>query len=160
MFSRAVTRPPDSVEFLVRIGIEPIIDEAGNLTALRQPCHLFTGCCSIYGQKRPTVCGDFRCELLKAVDQGKYTVAESQQIVRETRALRDALPADLDLMVAESHAPLHDSSLQGRLACLMPLLVHPEAAPFREKYGKKLKTPFALLRNLRKYFVLVPPPAT
>lgn len=83
-------------------------------------------------------------------------MARAKQIVLETKALRDGLPPNFDAILEEAGGPGGLRSLFARMGCLLPALVNPEAAHFREKHGSALATAFSLLRNLRSYFHAAP----
>ena len=52
------------------------------------PCHLFRGgCCSIYEQQRPKVCGMFECKLLRRYQLGGISLEEGLEKVRRAREL-------------------------------------------------------------------------
>lgn len=70
-----------------------------------QPCPAYRDCvCTVYAN-RPPNCREFRCELLKNLEQGDISQEAAQQIVANTVAARNAV---LELAGAPSvnHPPL------------------------------------------------------
>jgi Fe-S-cluster containining protein len=56
------------------------------------PCPLYRdNGCSIYTARRPRICGDYQCELLKKFLSGAITREHGTQIVRRTRELLTAV---------------------------------------------------------------------
>jgi len=55
------------------------------------PCHLLKGCCSVYDQPRPNVCGSFFCEPLKKVQKNELSFEKAEQLVISTLALRQEI---------------------------------------------------------------------
>lgn len=55
------------------------------------PCPYFYGKCSIYDQHRPSICGDFRCQLLKDVANNKVSQENAIQIVENSITFRTEL---------------------------------------------------------------------
>jgi hypothetical protein len=141
----------------IAIGLTPIDNSPGKRSGFRLPCPHFTGLCSIYASPRPWTCGDFRCRLLRSVASGKYTVTQAEQIVRETKAMRETLLPVFDAMYADAAvatgAEVRHRSLIARLRVVIPMLVRPEAAHFRDKYGKLLLTVFRLTSRLTNDFL-------
>jgi hypothetical protein len=84
-------------------------------------------------------------------------VTQAQQIVRETKAMRETLLPVFDAMYAdaaeEAGAVSRNWSLISRLRVVIPMLVRPEAAQFRAKYGKLLLTVFRLTSRLTNDFL-------
>ena len=66
-----------------------IVDEGKDYFTL--PCHYFCEKCTIYDRKRADVCLSFRCQLLKDFAEGKLTVTEALNIVREAMTMRNTL---------------------------------------------------------------------
>jgi uncharacterized protein len=55
------------------------------------PCHLFSSCCTIYGQERPHVCGAFFCYPIKKMTRGEQTMDETRQQVESLRDHKNKL---------------------------------------------------------------------
>jgi hypothetical protein len=156
LFHTAKAGSGDTRESFIAIGLTPVNGEAGTEGGFQLPCPVFTGSCSVYDSAQPGVCKAFRCRLLRSVERGKYTVAEAQQIVRETKALRDSLLPGFEAMYADavvaggSEAVI--PNMLGRLGTIMSLLFRPDAAEFRAKYGKRLLTVCHLTSRLTNEF--------
>lgn len=55
------------------------------------PCNYFLGKCTIYDRKRANVCASFRCQLLKDFAEGKVTLDDAIEVVREAVKMRTEL---------------------------------------------------------------------
>lgn len=151
LFDRAVTGEPP--EHLVRIGFRPLAAGAGLGAGFALPCTHFAGKCTIYASERPGICGAFRCELLRAVERGEYTVEGAQAIVAETKAQRAAVLPEMGAMMAEASPADQARALMVQAGILLPAMVDPAMAAFREKHGRALGRTLLLVSRLRKYFV-------
>ena len=75
------------------------IHEEESKQVFAQPCPMFDGrCCTVYEQ-RPTVCAQFRCKLLRNVQEGKVPFDDALGFVFEAKSLLEQLsglrqPAD------------------------------------------------------------------
>ena len=60
------------------------------------PCSYFDKCCTVYEQKRPAICGDFKCRLLKKFIKGKLDFDELENLIHQIKAqkirLRKIIP--------------------------------------------------------------------
>ena len=156
LFDRVAAGPGETAESFITVALTSIDVSAGGKGGFRLPCPHFTAVCAIYAS-RPSVCRSFRCRLLRSVKEGKYSVTEALQIVCETKALRDALLPVLDNLHADALAAgavdQGVRTLVDRLRMVIPLLFRPEAAKFREKYGKLLLTALHLVSRLTNEFL-------
>jgi hypothetical protein len=85
-------------------------------------------------------------------------VLQAQQIVCETKAMRETLLFGFDAMYADAVAAdggvdKRGQSLVARLGAVIPMLVRPDAAQFRDKYGNLLQTVFHLTSRLTNDFL-------
>ncbi|RLB64679.1 MAG: hypothetical protein DRI90_04035 [Deltaproteobacteria bacterium] len=65
----------------------PVLETATE-SRLELPCAALRGMlCEIYDE-RPECCADYACELRLQVDDGRLTLADGQEIIEATRALR------------------------------------------------------------------------
>jgi hypothetical protein len=72
-------------------------------THFKLPCRLcIDQRCSIHGQERPAICGDYKCELLVAHEEGRVSVAEARALVNSIKTLRERLAPRL------KELPTHD----------------------------------------------------
>lgn len=70
-----------------------LVRRASGGRSLTQPCGALEGCrCAVYAQ-RPRGCRGFTCLLGRALLEGELDLAQAQQQVEDTRALRAALAA-------------------------------------------------------------------
>jgi hypothetical protein len=146
----------DTVETLIAIGVSPLTDDHGSVRGFRQPCPHFAERCSIYSSPRPSVCGAFRCRLLKLVDRGKYTVDQAQQIIADTRNLREVVLPDFDMLeqaLGGANCMRHEQSLLGRISRLLPSLIRGAGAECGLESGKSATAAMTLFLNLSRYFV-------
>jgi hypothetical protein len=158
LFGKVVAGKGDTTEALVALGLTPVEDSPGERMGFRQPCPHFAGCCSVYAS-RPHTCAVFRCRLLKSVEAGTYTATQALQKVREVKALRKKLLPVFDAMYADALAMAarpnkHKPSMIGRLRLVVGMMVRPENAQLRDKYGKLLMTAFDLTSRLTNDFLL------
>ena len=57
----------------------------------RLPCNYFSEKCTIYDLRRAVVCGSYRCQLLKDFADGKISVNDAVETVREAMQMRKEL---------------------------------------------------------------------
>lgn len=57
----------------------------------RLPCGYFSSKCTIYDETRPSVCGIFRCQLLKDFAAGKVDFDEARRIIADAAQMRKRL---------------------------------------------------------------------
>ena len=80
-------------EQVVRLGMKPADDT--NKTGFSLPCPQLDGTkCSCYGD-RPSVCGDFMCELVDTLTTGEMSLDETQHVVARTKEISNELRAQL-----------------------------------------------------------------
>ena len=88
LFNRAKIKHKEDEQLAQSIGLTTFLDHKGQ-SFFRLPCHHFTGCCSIYQQGRPHICGAFLCEPLKSVQKGEMEFEKAEQKVQLAIKLRD-----------------------------------------------------------------------
>ena len=77
----------DATEFLERAGL--LFSTKDDVTAFRQPCSVFGGgCCTVY-ERRPSVCREYRCLLLRRYEAGEVSYDEASALIARTTTLRD-----------------------------------------------------------------------
>ena len=54
-------------------------------TWIKLPCQYFDECCTVYDQKRPQICGDFKCRLLKQAIKGKMAFDDLAQLIKQIK---------------------------------------------------------------------------
>lgn len=73
----------------------PLIDieiRDGDKNRFKLPCHLFkNGCCSIYDQPRPNICGDFKCKQLHLLNRNRVSEEEVQSKIEKVKALKQEI---------------------------------------------------------------------
>ena len=80
----SVVLADDEVEGAKALGLAPYIED--DRAYFGQPCPRFSGICEIYAD-RPLRCREFRCVLLKRLDEREVEWGEAQALVREARRL-------------------------------------------------------------------------
>ena len=74
------------------VGLE-VTNDANGLN-FKLPCHNLCDCkCMVY-QRRPQVCSDFQCHLLRSLLQGRLTLEECLKPVRRARQLVQKIKAE------------------------------------------------------------------
>jgi hypothetical protein len=75
----------EEAPLLDALGLTPAVSATGD-RGFRLPCPRFQdGCCSVYSQQRPEVCGAYRCALLPAYEAGAYTLDDCLDVIDEVR---------------------------------------------------------------------------
>jgi hypothetical protein len=80
----------------LREGVLPVwiqensFSEAGK-DYFKLPCRYFLEKCTIYDSERAYVCGSYRCQLLKDFAEGKITMSDAVETVREAMQIRKEL---------------------------------------------------------------------
>lgn len=89
IFSKARAEPEEE-ERLTAAGLEYFQDSEN--TWFRHPCRFSKdGLCTIYDQQRFTVCGAYRCNLLKSYQRGETSREDALETVQRALALRAAV---------------------------------------------------------------------
>ena len=88
LFDNAILKPTDIDSLPEKIEQQYVRKED---EVFLLPCPYFCGKCSIYGQHRPSVCGDFRCQVLKNAATDKITQERAVQIVEDAIKFRTEL---------------------------------------------------------------------
>jgi hypothetical protein len=89
------------------LGVELIAQADPPVFALPCPA-VHDGRCTVYATHRPSACGQYSCDLLRAVDEGRVAVEAARAVIGETLRARDRVRAgladqtELDALV-ESH---------------------------------------------------------
>lgn len=50
------------------------------------PCEYFDKYCTVYKEKRPNICGDFKCRLLKKFSKGKMDFTELKNLIQQIKS--------------------------------------------------------------------------
>ena len=76
-------------------------------TCFDQPCAAHKGnCCGIY-DLRPAICREYRCALLRQIDEGKISAEGGRLLIQDTIALRNRVrPQVLEFVEPGAHASL------------------------------------------------------
>ncbi|WDE98824.1 YkgJ family cysteine cluster protein [Lentisphaera profundi] len=57
----------------------------------KQPCSYFDQSCTVYEQKRPDICGDFKCRLLKKFTKGQIDFDELETLIHQLKVQKTRL---------------------------------------------------------------------
>jgi hypothetical protein len=76
------------------LGVEVIVQADPPVFALPCPA-VHAGVCTEYDQHRPSACGQFACDLLRAVDDGQLGADEARAVIGDTVRVRDRVRAGL-----------------------------------------------------------------
>jgi hypothetical protein len=60
-------------------------------TWIKLPCPHFDEYCTVYNQKRPDVCGDFKCRIIFRFNKGKMTYDEAAKLISQIKQQRKRL---------------------------------------------------------------------
>lgn len=113
------------------------------------PCHLFKdGCCSIYDQERPSVCGKFRCKLLRNVAAGNVTTTEAVKRVDQAKKLKQEIFDELQALGYDVHIGLNQAVAQFKTRQLETL----SETEFNTRFAKLLVKYQLLNEYLKKHF--------
>ena len=102
LFASALLKIDDEGDFDIaeRQGLEPIRSEAG--PRFKQPCPRFVdGCCSVYRETRPAVCGDYHCALLVDYISGRRDLDTCLDILSSLRVIVRRLEEEMGLLAGE-----------------------------------------------------------
>ena len=125
------------------------IEEVDGKNRFRQPCHLFKdGCCSIYDQKRPTICGEFKCKLLRRVNAGAVSQSEAVGRVYEAKKLKEEIFDELRALNYDVSIGFNQSIKKFKEDQLQKLT----EADFNKKFAKLLVKHQLLNEYLKKHF--------
>ena len=89
LFDRAKIKGEEDEHLVGRLGLD-VFSHADGKRYFRQPCPLFTGCCSVY-QTKPYVCNTFFCEPLKKVQKGEMSFEKAEKLINTTVELRNEI---------------------------------------------------------------------
>ena len=100
LYSRAPLKEEDFPILANRFDVlqDPKKNEDGKPEAnFKQPCKLCVNDrCSVHEEKRPAICGDYRCKLLDRHGSGEVTKDEARKLVENVKRLRDRLRPKLE----------------------------------------------------------------
>lgn len=86
LFNRAKIKDVEDEHLAQRLGLD-VFSHTDGKSYFRQPCPLFTGCCSVY-QTKPHVCNTFYCEPLKKAQKGEMSFEKAEKLINITLQLR------------------------------------------------------------------------
>jgi uncharacterized protein len=93
------------------------VEDGDDAELLMQPCGALKGTrCSIY-HYRPTCCRSFECRLLRDVEEGKRTITDAREIVRQTRDLIEQIERRIGSKAGRKHLPLKERFLEASERC-------------------------------------------
>lgn len=84
IFDHVVIKPEDDVVLLTGSGFS--LSKRRDNLSFGQPCpHFQSHGCDVYFSGRPITCIQFRCKILKRLDNGKITIQQCMEIIEKTR---------------------------------------------------------------------------
>ena len=91
---------PDEIETTQALGFN-VLQSDPEKPKFTLPCHLWKGQCTIYAHpQKPSICGDFKCKLLKEVEGEELSLDDALTVVQQARQmileLEMQLPAGQD----------------------------------------------------------------
>ena len=90
LFNRATIKNTEDERLAKSFGLTTFSDADGKLN-FQLPCHLFKGCCTVYDQARPNICGSFFCEPLKKAQKDEITFEKAEKLIDATVKLRNEI---------------------------------------------------------------------
>jgi len=137
-------------ETVVRLGISSHSDIAKDSSTFPLPCSRLDGArCTCYGDGRPSVCGDFSCDLLLSLVDGSTRFVEARKIVERTRAISDQVRTQLESEV-DNDGRQSIGKLTGALARSMKAA--PDPKTFRHEHGELFLGLVTLRMSLESHF--------
>lgn len=89
LFPSTILRSADEADAARAVGLNVVPYRGRNV--FLQPCPAYRDCiCTVYAN-RPPNCREFKCELLKNLEQGDISQEAAQQIVKSALAAKDAM---------------------------------------------------------------------
>jgi len=124
-------------------GFEEVVEKKKRYFVL--PCAHFNGICTIYHQKRPTICSSFQCLVLERVIKGENSYAEADQLIAQLKSQKARIN---QLLAAYPGATIADrySEFQRRHAA------HINTAEFKLQH-KDLLMEWVLYKTRLKQFI-------
>ena len=58
---------------------------------IKLPCAYFCGSCTVYDKQRPSICGDFKCQLLTDMSKGVIDFNEAQNLIQKVTQQRNRI---------------------------------------------------------------------
>ena len=100
LYSRAPLKEEDLPILANRFDLLPedkISGDGRPEASFKQPCRLCVNDrCSIHEERRPAICGDYRCKLLDSHASGIVTTEDARTLVGNIKTLRDRLRPTLE----------------------------------------------------------------
>ena len=76
------------------LGVELIVQADPPVFALPCPA-VRDGACTVYENHRPSACGRYSCDLLRAVDDGRVSIDDARAVIGDTIRTRDRVRAGM-----------------------------------------------------------------
>ncbi|WP_138484807.1 hypothetical protein [Dyadobacter bucti] len=105
LFDKAFVRDEADRKIADDLGMETF--ESNGKLSFRQPCHLFSSCCTVYSVARPHTCSAFFCPPVKRFRSGEQTFPDTEQQIETLRQHRDKL-----LKIASQFPELRDLNIR------------------------------------------------
>ena len=137
-------------ETVVRLGISSRSDLARDPSTFPLPCSRLDGArCTCYGDGRPSVCGDFSCDLLLSLADGTTEFADAKKLVARTLEISDRVRTQLESEV-DNDGRRSIGELTTALAKRMKAA--PDPRTFRHEHGELFLGLVTLRMSLESHF--------
>ena len=127
LFNRAKIKNTEDERLAKSLGLTTFSDADGKLN-FQLPCHLFKGCCTVYDQARPNICGSFFCEPLRKVQKDEMSFEKAEKLIDTTLELRNEI-----MEIASTIADFKSYNIQQLYA-----EIDPKPSKAIKKHGKLL----------------------
>ena len=127
LFNRAKIKDAEDERLAKSLGFTTFSD-ADDKFSFQLPCHLFKGCCTVYDQVRPNICGSFFCEPLKKAQKDEITFEKAEKLIDTILELRNEI-----MEIASTTADFKSYNIQQLYA-----EIDPTPSEKMKQYGKLL----------------------
>jgi hypothetical protein len=94
LFRHASLKDDDDLQLARTLGLS-INEQKDDKQNFRQPCHHFNGCCTIYTQPRPKVCGPYYCHPMRLLKKGDLSQTEATELIQRATRLKQQFKREI-----------------------------------------------------------------
>ncbi|NWF35521.1 YkgJ family cysteine cluster protein [Mariprofundus sp. KV] len=87
LFGHANIKNDDDLKLASSLGLNTL--QKNGRDTFELPCHHFSSKCTIYGEKRPNICGAFFCQPIRDIKNGRCDLSEANDLVSRAVKLRE-----------------------------------------------------------------------